>query len=86
MCLAVPLEIKEINGNEALAERDGIGRTIRIDFIKNPKIGDCVLVHAGFAIEKISKKQAEETQEAVRELEREIAGLKAFESKKHESD
>lgn len=75
MCLAVPLELKEINGNEALAERDGIGRTIRIDFIKDAKPGDCVLVHAGFAIERISKKQAEETAAAVRELEEAIAGL-----------
>ena len=76
MCLAVPLELKEINGNEAVAERDGVGRTIRVDLIKNPKPGDFVLVHAGFAIEKISRKQAEENMEAVRELEEEIEKLK----------
>ena len=76
MCLAVPLELKEINGNEAVAERDGVGRKIRVDLIKNPKPGDFVLVHAGFAIEKISQKQAEENIEAVRELEEEIAKLK----------
>ncbi len=72
MCLAVPLKIKEISGCEAVCERDGISRKARIDFIKEPKVGDYVLIHAGFAIERINGKQAEEDMAAARELEEEL--------------
>ena len=77
MCLAVPFEIKEINGNEAIACRAGIARTVRIDFIKDAKPGDHVLVHAGFAIEKVRRDQAEEDLETARELEEELKKIAA---------
>ena len=69
MCLAVPLEITEIEGNEATAERDGVRRRIRVDFIEEPKVGDYVIVHAGFAIERISREQAMEDLAAAAEVE-----------------
>lgn len=69
MCLAVPLRITEINDKEAMAESMGMRRKIRIDFIENPQIGDYVIVHAGFAIERLPKKQALEDLESWEELE-----------------
>lgn len=68
MCLAVPLKIVSIDGKDAVAEMDGISRNIRIDFIKNAAVGDYVIVHAGFAIEKLTKEMAEENLQAVREV------------------
>ena len=68
MCLALPFRLTEIDGLDAVAERDGIKRNIRLDFIKNPKVGDYVLVHAGFAIERLKQDQAEENLEAAAEL------------------
>ncbi len=58
MCLAIPLKIVEINGHEALGEALGMKRKIRVDFIKEPRIGDYVMVHAGFAIERLEERQA----------------------------
>ena len=58
MCLAVPLQLIEINGNDAVGERDGIRRNIRVDFIDKPQLGDYVMVHAGFAIERLPEQQA----------------------------
>jgi hydrogenase expression/formation protein HypC len=58
MCLAVPLKVVEINGREAVAESMGMKRKIRVDFIDNPKAGDYVIVHAGFAIERLPEEQA----------------------------
>ena len=58
MCLAIPLKIVEINGHEALGEALGMKRKIRVDFIKEPRIGDYVMVHAGFAIERMSEQEA----------------------------
>ncbi len=69
MCLAVPLKIIELNGMDAVGERDGIRRKIRVDFIREPKIGDYVIVHAGFAIERLNREQAEENMQAAREVE-----------------
>ncbi len=58
MCLAIPLELVEINGNTAIGEAMGMRREIRVDFIENPKLGDYVIVHAGFAIERLPERQA----------------------------
>ena len=58
MCLAVPLKLIEINGNEAVGESMGMRRSLRVDFIDEPRIGDYVIVHAGFAIERLPEEQA----------------------------
>ena len=58
MCLAVPLKLVEINGNDAVGESMGMRRSVRVDFIEEPKPGDYVIVHAGFAIERLPERQA----------------------------
>ena len=58
MCLAIPFQIVKIEGNTAIAEAAGVQRKVRIDFIKEPKVGDFIIVHAGFAIEKMKEEQA----------------------------
>ena len=69
MCLAVPLKLIEIKGNTAIGEAMGVSREIRVDFIRDPKPGEFVIVHAGFAIERMSKAQAELDLEAWAEVE-----------------
>lgn len=64
MCLAIPLQLVEINGKTAVGEAMGMRREIRVDFIEEPKIGDYVIVHAGFAIERLPEQQALEDLEA----------------------
>ena len=75
MCLAVPLKVVEKNGNDALGEVDGIRRKIRVDFLPDVKTGDYVMVHAGFAIERLDPKQAEENLAAMREVADAVTGL-----------
>ena len=58
MCLAVPLKIIAIDGKNAVGESMGMQRKLRVDFIPEPRIGDYVIVHAGFAIERLPEKQA----------------------------
>ena len=69
MCLAVPLKLIEINGNDAVGEALGMRRAVRVDFIPEPKIGDYVMVHAGFAIERLPQEQAEDDLETWEELQ-----------------
>lgn len=64
MCLAIPLQLVEINGKTAMGEAMGMRREIRVDFIEEPKIGDYVIVHAGFAIERLPEQQALDDLEA----------------------
>lgn len=61
MCLGVPLKIVEINGKEALGELNGVRKKIRVDLIENLKLGDYVMVHAGFALEIMKEKEANDT-------------------------
>ena len=68
MCLAIPLELVAINGNTAIGEAMGMRREIRVDFVEEPKIGDFVIVHAGFAIERLPEGQAREDLDAWEEV------------------
>ena len=68
MCLAVPLRLIEINGKDAVGEAMGMRRAVRVDFIPEPKLGDYVIVHAGFAIERLEEAQALEDLETWEEL------------------
>lgn len=69
MCLAVPLKIVEIDGLDAVGEVEGLRRRMRLDFIREPKVGEYVIVHAGFAIERLPEKQALEDIEAWGEVQ-----------------
>jgi hydrogenase expression/formation protein HypC len=69
MCLAIPMKIKSINGEFAQVEAGKLLRTVNIQMLPKIKIGDFVLVHAGFAIEKVDPQKAEDT---LRFIENEI--------------
>jgi hydrogenase assembly chaperone HypC/HupF len=53
MCLAIPGKIKSIDKTWAEVDVMGILSTINIQLIENPRVDDCVLIHAGCAIQKI---------------------------------
>ncbi|NCC15464.1 MAG: HypC/HybG/HupF family hydrogenase formation chaperone [Clostridia bacterium] len=57
MCLAIPTKITSVYGSYAYAETMGIRQKINIQLIENPMPGDFVLLHAGFAIEKIDQQE-----------------------------
>lgn len=69
MCLAVPMKIVEINDNLAKVEVGGTQRTVGLDIVDpKPKIGDYVIVHAGFAINVIDEDEAKITLDYFREM------------------
>ncbi|MFA7334714.1 MAG: HypC/HybG/HupF family hydrogenase formation chaperone [Kiritimatiellia bacterium] len=63
MCLAIPAKIVALNGEEAVVEMDGVRRTAVVSLVKDPQIGDYVLLHAGFAIRKWSEEDVREYNE-----------------------
>ncbi len=60
MCLAFPGRILNIKGDQATADFDGIEKEVNISLVKGAKVGDFVMVHAGFAIQRMNKLEAEE--------------------------
>ena len=59
MCLAIPGKIKKIDGQLATVDFEGLEKEINISLV-SVKIGEYVMVHAGFAIEKMDDEYAEE--------------------------
>ncbi len=68
MCLAVPMKIAEIADGSAICEVDGVRREASLMMLDEAQVGDYVLIHAGFAIEKIDPVEAEKTLEVFREV------------------
>ncbi len=69
MCLGIPFKILTIEGKEAFGEYNGLKQKFRTDLMDNPLVGDYVMVHAGFAIEKMSQDDAKKTLEVLKALE-----------------
>ena len=67
MCLAVPMKVVEIKDGTAVCEVDGVRREGSLMMVDDVEVGDYVLLHAGFAIEKIDPEEAEKTLEVFRE-------------------
>ena len=67
MCLAVPMQVKTIENEMAVCEIDGVKREASLMMIDDVQVGDYVLIHAGFAIEKIDEDEAQLTLQALRE-------------------
>jgi hydrogenase expression/formation protein HypC len=61
MCLAVPMKVIQIEGDMAVVESAGLRREVGVMLLDRVKLGDWVLIHAGFAISRLTRKQARET-------------------------
>ena len=70
MCLAVPMQVKSIDGFNCLCEARGIQREISLFMLQDEPIarGDHVLVHVGYAIQKISQDEAASSWELLDEI------------------
>jgi len=62
------MKIVEVKGDEGFVESSGLKRKANFSLIKSPKIGEYVLLHAGFAIERVKEKEAQKTLKALREI------------------
>ena len=68
MCWAIPARITEVNGAIGKVELEGTAREVGLQLIEDARVGDYVLVHAGFAIQKVDEREAEETLKLFEEL------------------
>ena len=70
MCLAVPARVKTIEKNVASVDFGGVTKKVSLGIVKGVKKGDYVLVHAGFAIGKVERQEAEDTLKLLGELKK----------------
>ena len=68
MCLAVPAQVVSIDGQMARVTRSGVAREVSLMLLPETKIGDFVLVHAGFAMQKVTETDAFETDALLAEM------------------
>jgi hydrogenase expression/formation protein HypC len=69
MCLSIPAKVIAIEGEMATVSVGGTTYKASLQIIEDVNIGDYILVHTGFAIQKLSADDAHETMELLRELE-----------------
>ena len=69
MCLGIPGKVIEIDGIMARASVGGSIVNVGLHMIEDVRVGDYVLIHTGFALQKISEEEALETLKLIRELQ-----------------
>ena len=69
MCLAVPARIIELEGDRAVVDAMGNRWKAKTTLLPDAKLGDVVLVHAGFAISVVDEEEAKKTWELFAEIE-----------------
>ncbi len=67
MCLAIPSKIVKIENDIGTIDVDGVKREASLLFLEDARVGDYVIVHAGFAIHKIDESVAMESLQSLRE-------------------
>jgi len=68
MCLAIPALVESIDGWKAIASIEGVRRGISIQLTPEAKVGDYVLLHAGFSISILDETEALQTLEILRQV------------------
>jgi len=69
MCIAIPAQVVEIEGEKGTVNLGGVNKEIMFTFTPEAKKGDWVLMHTGFALNIISEDDAQETLKLFKELE-----------------
>ncbi len=68
MCLAVPMKVVSVEGEMARVEIDGVSREVSVALLESVEPGDHVIVHAGYALERLDEDAARETLALFREI------------------
>ena len=67
MCVAVPVRVESIEGDEAVVDLHGTTSTVSIAATPEVKVGDWVLIHAGFCLTVLDEEEAKQTFAVLRE-------------------
>jgi len=69
MCVGVPMQVISMDGDNIVAEVDGVRRSANLMMLGDEvKVGDYLIIHAGFAISKLDEEEARETIRLMKEV------------------
>lgn len=69
MCLAIPARIVELEGDKAVVDAMGNRYKAKTTLLPEAKLGDLVLIHAGFAISLVDEEEAKKTWQLIAEID-----------------
>ncbi len=81
MCLAIPIQVEELIGNDmARVTLGGVSKVVSIALVEHVCVGDYLLIHVGYALTRLDPDEAQRTLDAMQaaatpELESQSAGL-----------
>lgn len=68
MCLAVPMRLLELHGQSGILAIGGVRKEVMLTLTPEAKVGDWLVVHAGYALEILDEQEAENTVALLRSL------------------
>lgn len=68
MCLGIPAQVMEVSDTLAVVEIGGVRREVSVALLDDVALGDWVIIHAGFAIQKLDADEADKTLALFREI------------------
>ncbi len=68
MCLGIPAQVMEHTESVAVVEVGGVRREVSVELLDEVATGDWVIIHAGFAIQKLDPEEAEKTLQLFKEI------------------
>jgi hydrogenase expression/formation protein HypC len=68
MCLAIPSKVIELHGTKGKVEFGGVIREVSFVLLEGVGVGDYVLIHAGYAMERVNEEEARETLELMKKI------------------
>jgi hydrogenase expression/formation protein HypC len=68
MCVAIPVKVLEIKGTKGVIEFGGLNKEVELYLTPEVRVGEYILLHAGFAIQRIDEGEAKETLKLLEEI------------------
>jgi len=68
MCVAIPMQVSRIDGQRAVVTCQGVSRETSLMLVADARVGDWVLIHAGYAIQKLDDAEARKRVELFTEM------------------
>ncbi len=74
MCLAVPMKLIKRDGDIGVVELGGVTREVSLMMMPDARVGEYLIIHAGFAIQRLDEEEARQTLELFRQMGEDIEG------------
>lgn len=68
MCLAIPARLFQVEGDRGMVDLAGVVREVSLALLPEARLGDYLLIHAGYALQRLDEAEAQETLRLLQEI------------------